>query len=342
MNNSLLVTGGAGFIGSNFIRYWLKNHPEDVIYNLDALTYAGNLESLKDLDTNKHIFVHGDINNPQIVNEFMSKVKMVVHFAAESHVDRSISHPEVFLQTNVMGTFQLLQSALAHKIERFHHISTDEVFGSLALEGNDKFTRNSPYNPHSPYSASKAGSDHLVRAFGDTYNLPYSITNCSNNYGPYHFPEKMIPKAITNLLMGKPIEVYGQGQHVRDWLFVEDHCAAIESIITNQKTLGKTYLVGGLTHHVSNLEIAQKITQLMGKDPQTNIKYVSDRPGHDERYSVDWSQINEDLGWQPSVTLEEGLQKTIDWYINNEWWWQPLLNKAQLNNRQSLQIERTA
>lgn len=323
---TILVTGGAGFIGSNFIHYWLKNHPDYKVINLDALTYAGNQESLKDLEDNpNYVFVEGNITDKDLVAKIMDDVSTVVHFAAESHVDRSINNPEIFLDTNVKGTFTLLDSALKNKIKHFHHISTDEVFGSLELGTEKKFNEHTPYDPRSPYSASKASSDHLVRAYGETYGLPFTLTNCSNNYGEYHFPEKFIPLAITNLIEGKKIPVYGDGLNVRDWLYVQDHCSAIEAVLLKGK-IGETYLVGGLNKDVSNLEISKMILQLMDED-ESKIEFIKDRPGHDRRYSVDWSKINRELGWEPSVTLEEGLKRTINWYKDNQWWWQPLKEK---------------
>lgn len=329
MSQTLLVTGGAGFIGSNFIHYWVKNHPEDTIINLDVLTYAGNLENLKNVESHpSYQFVRGDICNPEVVNKVMAGVNTVVHFAAETHVDRSIKNPSQFVQTNVLGTQVLLQAALDNKVQRFHHISTDEVFGSLPLETAAKFTDTTPYDPRSPYSASKAGSDHLVRAYGETYNLPFTITNCSNNYGEYHFPEKLIPLAITNILEGKKVPVYGDGKYVRDWLYVQDHCSAVDAVLQNGK-LGETYLVGGLMTDVSNLDLIKMILQIMGKD-ESQIEFVTDRPGHDRKYSVDWTKLHNELGWSPSVTIEEGLAKTIKWYQENEAWWKPLKesNKA--------------
>lgn len=326
MAKTLLVTGGAGFIGSNFVHYWLKNHPEDQIINLDALTYAGNLENLKTVEnlSNYH-FVQANICDRQVVSELMSGVDIVVHFAAESHVDRSIIDPGLFLQTNVIGTQVLLEAALKHKVERFHHISTDEVFGALSLDGNEKFDKNSVYDPHSPYSASKAAADHLVRAYGDTYDLPFTISNCSNNYGEYQFPEKMIPLAITNLIDDKKVPVYGDGLYVRDWLYVQDHCQGIEAALTKGK-IGETYLFGGLYKDVNNLELIKILIRLMGKSEDA-IEMVKDRPGHDRRYSVDFSESEKTLDWQPSVDLEEGLQKTINWYQNNQDWWRPLKEK---------------
>jgi dTDP-glucose 4,6-dehydratase len=320
---TLLVTGGAGFIGSNFIHYWLKNHPEDKIINLDALTYAGNLSSLKDItDSPNYAFVEGSINDRQLVDSIMADCDIVVHFAAESHVDRSILNPSIFLETNILGTLVLLDAALKHKIKRFHHISTDEVFGSLELGSSDLFNEHTAYDPRSPYSASKAGSDHLVRAYGETYGLPFTLSNCSNNYGEYHFPEKLFPLAITNLIEGKKVPVYGDGLNVRDWLYVQDHCSAIDRILTDG-VVGETYLIGGLTDDISNLDVVKMILRLMNQS-ESMIEYVKDRPGHDRRYAVDWSRLQRELNWKPSVTLEEGLQATINWYQTNQWWWQPL------------------
>ncbi|MDA1316469.1 MAG: dTDP-glucose 4,6-dehydratase [bacterium] len=319
----LLVTGGAGFIGTNFIHYWLKNHTDDQIVNFDKLTYAGNIENLKSIESNpNYSFVQGDIVNKKMVDDVMTGIDIVVHFAAESHVDRSIADASPFVMTNVVGTQVLLESALKHNIKRFHHISTDEVFGALELESDKKFTIDSPYDPHSPYSASKAGSDHLVRAYFDTYNLPITISNCSNNFGPYHFPEKLIPLAITNLLEGKKVPVYGDGKYVRDWLYVEDHCRAIDMILT-KGTVGKTYLVGGQTADISNLEVIHKILNVMNKSEES-IEYVTDRPGHDRRYAIDWSKTKEELGWEPQHDFESALAKTIEWYQNNIDWWKPL------------------
>ncbi|MCL2110344.1 dTDP-glucose 4,6-dehydratase [Microgenomates group bacterium] len=317
----LLVTGGCGFIGSNFILHWLSRHSDDEIYNLDALTYAGDIHNLDEIKDHPHYhFIHGDIRDRDLVDKTMVGMDMVVHFAAESHVDRSIASPQIFLATNVLGTQNLLDAALTHKVPRFHHISTDEVFGSLELGSSAKFQLHTPYDPRSPYSASKAASDHLVRAYGETYGLPYTISNCSNNYGRFQFPEKLIGLAITNLLEGKKIPVYGDGLNVRDWLFVEDHCRAIADILERGE-LGQTYLIGGLKDDISNLDLVRQICQLMDKDPNSSIEFVTDRLGHDRRYAVDWSFIHDQLGWEPSVTLAEGLQKTIDFYVNNESWW---------------------
>lgn len=316
----LLVTGGAGFIGSNFIQYWLSKHPLDQVVNLDSLTYAGNLENLVSVQQNpNYTFIKGAIGDPSIVHEAMVGVDVVVHFAAETHVDRSIKDPTAFVRTNVEGTLVLLQEAVQAKVSRFHHISTDEVFGSLVLGSDQKFNEDTKYDPHSPYSASKAGSDHLVRAFGDTYKLPYTISNCSNNYGPFHFPEKLIPLAITNVLEGKKIPVYGDGLQVRDWLYVLDHCSAIEAILLNGKE-GETYCVGGMSQDVPNVEVVKMILQEMNHD-ESAIEYVTDRPGHDVRYAIDWSKIERELSWKPSCTLEEGIKKTVAWYKENESWW---------------------
>jgi len=319
----LLVTGGAGFIGSNFIHYWMEKHPEDIVVNFDALTYAGNKESLADLELNpRYSFVHANICDAQSVHQAMQGTDIVVHFAAESHVDRSIMDPSTFLQTNVMGTFTLLEAARTVGIKHFHHVSTDEVFGSLARGDSDKFNEETRYDPRSPYSASKASSDHLVRAYGETYGLPYTITTCSNNYGPFMFPEKLFSVAITNLLEGKKVPVYTPGNQVRDWLFVLDHCSAIEAVLMSEKKMD-TYCVGGMSKDLANIDVIKMIVRLMGEG-EDKIEFVTDRPGHDVRYSIDWSKINHDLGWKPSVTLEEGLQKMIEWYKKNESWWKPL------------------
>ncbi|MBW7955721.1 dTDP-glucose 4,6-dehydratase [Patescibacteria group bacterium] len=324
----VLVTGGAGFIGSNFVHYWLAHHPEDTVINFDKLTYAGNLENLKDVEGNPNYhFAQGDITDYEAVAKVMEGIDVVVHFAAETHVDRSILGPGVFLHTNIIGTQVLADAALKAKVKRFHHISTDEVFGSLELGSSEKFNEHTPYDPHSPYSASKAGSDHLVRAYGDTYGLPFSITNCSNNYGEYQFPEKLFGLAITNVIENKPVPVYGDGLNVRDWLYVQDHCAAIEAVILNGQ-VGQTYTVGGLKDDVNNLEVVKLILKLMGKSEE-QIEFVKDRPGHDRRYAVDWTKINQELNWSPSVTFEEGLQKTIDWYQSHQDWWSPLKQQAQ-------------
>lgn len=321
----LLITGGAGFIGSNFIRYWLTNYPDDHIVNLDSLTYAGNLENLKDFESHDHYtFLKGDITDPQTVTQAAKGVDIIVHFAAETHVDRSILGPGAFVKTNVEGTFVLLEEARKQNL-RFHHISTDEVFGSLDLNTEEKFSETTPYDPSSPYSASKAASDHLVRAYHRTYGLPVTISNTSNNFGPYHFPEKFIPLVITNLLEDKPVPIYGQGNQIRDWLYVEDHCRAIDLILKGK--IGETYLIGGMTEVITNLEVAKRIAKILNKD-ESLIEHVKDRPGHDVRYSVDWSKAKQELGYMPLYTFDDYLEKTISWYQENTDWWQRVKSGA--------------
>ena len=316
----LLVTGGAGFIGSNFILYWLKKYPKDKIINLDKLTYAGNLENLKSVENYPNYkFVYGDICNPRLVNSLTRNVEIIVHFAAESHVDRSIQDPAPFVKTNIEGTYILLEAALNNKIKKFHHVSTDEVFGTLPLNTKRKFDLTTAYAPRSPYAASKAAGDHLVRAYHITYKLPVTISNCSNNFGPYQFPEKLIPLTISNLLEGKKVPVYGDGMHVRDWLYVDDHCQAIDLILEKGKA-GETYLVGGLTEDIPNIKVVKKILQIMGKGEEM-IEYVKDRPGHDRRYSIDWSKTKDKLGWKPEHEFDHYLKQTVDWYMNNQDWW---------------------
>ncbi len=317
----LLVTGGAGFIGSNFVHYWLRNQPQDSIVNLDLLTYAGNLESLSDITSPNYTFVKGDICDSLLVDKLVADTDLIVHFAAESHVDRSITDASPFVKTNIEGTHVLLLSALKHK-KRFHHISTDEVFGSLELNTKEKFTLNTCYAPRSPYAASKASSDHLVRAYHTTYGLPVTISNCSNNFGPYQYPEKLIPLAVTNILEGKKVPVYGDGLYVRDWLYVEDHCRAIEAVLQKGQP-GKTYLIGGLVEDISNIDVIRMILKMMGKDEST-IEFVKDRPGHDRRYAIDWSETSQELGWKPAHSFEESLKKTIDWYTTHKDWWTKL------------------
>ncbi len=324
----LLVTGGAGFIGSNFILYWMKNHPEDEVVNFDKLTYAGNLENLKAVEhLPNYSFIRGDICDAIAVENAMQGIDFVVHFAAESHVDRSIMNPSDFVETNVGGTQVLLDAALKANIKRFHHVSTDEVFGALEVGSSDRFNESTSYNPHSPYSASKAGSDHLVRAYADTYGLPITITNCSNNFGPYHFPEKIIPLAITNVLEEKKVPIYGDGLYVRDWLHVEDHARAIEAVLLKGKE-GETYCVGGLKKgaaEINNLEVVKEILRILDKD-ESYIELVKDRPGHDRRYAIDWSKIHTELGWEPLHDFSEWLERTVQWYKNNESWWKNVKN----------------
>ncbi|MDD5071212.1 MAG: dTDP-glucose 4,6-dehydratase [Patescibacteria group bacterium] len=320
----LLITGGAGFIGSNFIHYWFKKYPEDKIVNLDLLTYAGNLENLKDVENNPNYeFIKGNICDVKLVNELVKDIDVIVHFAAESHVDRSIISSEDFIKTNVEGTRILLDAAKNNNNIRFHHISTDEVFGALSFNDN-KFNENTPYDPRSPYSASKAASDHLVRAYWHTHKLPITISNCSNNYGPCQFPEKFIPLFITNLTENKKVPVYGEGKNVRDWIHVNDHNAGVDVIIKKGR-IGETYCLGG-NNELSNLELTKKILKAMGRD-ENMIEYVTDRPGHDLRYGVDFSKAKTELGWEPKINFEDGLKETIAWYKNNEKWWKKLKSR---------------
>jgi len=324
----LLVTGGAGFIGTNFIHYWLENHFQDKIINLDSLTYAGDRNNLADLEKSSHYqFIKGDICDLEIVSQVMEDVDIVVSFAAESHVDRSIDNPEVFLQTNILGTFNLLEAALKNKVKRFHFISTDEVFGALPLGTKEKFSEETKFDPHSPYSASKAGADHLVMSYFYTYGLPVTITNCSNNYGPYQYPEKFIPRMITNIIDGKKIPIYGDGKYVRDWLYVIDHCRAIEAVLQKGR-IGQTYCVGGLTKDVNNLRLAKMILKIMGKS-EDFLEFVTDRAGHDRRYAVDWGKIKKELSWEPKESIETGLEKTVLWYQENEKWWRKKKEEAE-------------
>jgi len=315
---NILVTGGAGFIGSNFVRMALSEQPDTFIVNLDKLTYAGNLENLDGfLDKPNHKFVKGDICDGALVEKLIEehKIEAIVNFAAESHVDRSITVPKIFIETNIKGTLTLLEAAREKKIKRFIQISTDEVYGELGGEG--KFTEQTPYHPNSPYSASKAAADHLVRAFGHTWALPYNITNCSNNYGPYQFPEKMIPLMINNALNNKELPVYGDGLHIRDWLYVYDHCTAVWKVLKEAAPM-KTYNIGGCNEK-TNLDVVHLILERLGK-PKSLIRHVTDRPGHDRRYAIDASRIMNELGWEPSVSFEDGLFKTIDWYSKNKRW----------------------
>jgi len=327
-----MVTGGAGFIGSNLILYWLKHHPEDVIINFDCLAYAGNLLNLKEIENlaNYH-FIKGDLTSQKDINSAFEEFKIdsIIHLAAESHVDRSIIGPGQFIQTNIVGTFNLLETAKNfwkndYSNHRFHHISTDEVYGSL--EDSGYFTELTPYSPNSPYSASKASSDHLVRAYHHTYGLNVTTTNCSNNYGPYQFPEKLLPLLIKNCLEGQTIPVYGDGSNIRDWLYVEDHCHAID-VVFHSSSPGKTYNIGGLNEW-KNIDIVRYVCRQLDKifnkkqtDSYENlISFVKDRPGHDQRYAIDASKMEEDFGWKPKYSFEEGLEETIKWYLNNQDW----------------------
>jgi dTDP-glucose 4,6-dehydratase len=343
----ILVTGGAGFIGSNFVLDWLDQSDEQVI-NLDALTYAGNLENLASLDGDvRHIFVKGDIGDFDLVAKLLAEhqPRAIVNFAAESHVDRSIHGPEDFIQTNIVGTFRLLEAVRAHwgqleaaaKAEfRFLHVSTDEVYGSLAKD-DPAFAETNRYEPNSPYSASKAASDHLVRAYHHTYGLPVLTTNCSNNYGPYHFPEKLIPLVIHNALAGKPLPIYGDGQQIRDWLYVKDHCSAIRRVLESGR-LGETYNVGGWNEK-PNLDVVHTLCAILdelsprtdGKPYKEQITYVTDRPGHDRRYAIDASKIERELGWKPAETFETGIRKTVQWYLENQGWVQNITSGAYQN-----------
>ena len=323
----LLVTGGAGFIGSNFIRYWLDKYQEDQITNLDKLTYAGHLSSLKDVEKNdRYTFIQGDICDAEVVDKAIEGCEIVVHFAAESHVDRSILDPSTFVKTNVLGTHVLLDKALKAGVKRFHHVSTDEVFGALPL-GKGKFDEHTPYDPQSPYSASKAASDHLVRAYYHTFGLPITITNCSNNFGPFQDPEKFLPRLITNLIDGKKLPIYGDGLYVRDWLYVEDHCRAIEVVLQKGK-VGETYVVGGQSEDVNNITIAKLLLKIFGLD-ESYLEFVKDRPGHDRRYAVNWGKIKKELGWQPKYDFEKWLTETVKWYKKNEWWWKPIKEQSE-------------
>lgn len=321
----LLVTGGAGFIGANFIHYWLKKHPEDEVINFDKLTYAGNLENLKSIESNpKYKFTKGDIASASDVSKAIKGVDIVVNFAAESHVDRSIQDPSPFVVTNVLGTQILLEASKKEGVKRFHHVSTDEVYGALKLTSSEKFDEETKYQPNSPYAASKAGSDHLVRAYFETYNLPITISNCSNNFGPFQFPEKLISLAITNILENKKVPVYGDGLYVRDWLYVQDHAIAIDLILKDGKE-GETYCIGA-NNDVPNIQVIKKIIKALGAKEDV-IDYVTDRPGHDRRYAINAAKIEKELGWQSKFSFDEGLSLTIDWYKNNSAWWQRLKDK---------------
>lgn len=320
----ILVTGGAGFIGSNFIHYILKRYPSDWIFNLDKLTYAGNLENLKEVKKNKRYkFVKGDIVNKKIVNKLVKQVDAIVHFAAESHNDRVNLNPEIAIQSNFVGTHNLLEAALNYGKKRFHHISTDEVFGHLETK-EGYFKEETPYQPRSFYPASKAAADWWVRAYSIVKNLPITISNCSNNFGPYQHPEKVIPLFVTNLLENKKVPLYGDGSNIRDWLYVEDHCSAID-LILRQGKIGQTYNIGA-SHEISNLDLTKKILKILKREEEM-IEHVPDRPGHDWRYAIDASKLKKELGWQPKHNFDEALAATVVWYKENEKWWRKLKGK---------------
>lgn len=355
--SNLLITGGAGFIGANFVHYWLQHHPNDRIVVLDAITYAGNIKNLDSVQDNRNFrFIHGNILDLALLEKIFKneQIDTVVHFAAESHVDRSIVDPDAFIQTNVVATHHLLRTARAawmnnkndSNIEnkRFHHVSTDEVYGSLG-PNDPAFSETTPYAPNSPYSASKASSDFLVRAYHHTYGLPVTISNCSNNYGPYHFPEKLIPLIIVNILEGKPLPIYGDGMNIRDWLYVKDHCRGIELILQKGR-IGETYNIGG-NNEKTNIEIVKLVCNLVdecfasdqtlaklytkappccGKTCDSLITFVKDRPGHDRRYAIDATKARIELGYQPSVTFEQGIRLTIKWFLENESWWRAVMD----------------
>ncbi|CRH18802.1 dTDP-glucose 4,6-dehydratase [Carnobacterium maltaromaticum] len=326
---NILVTGGAGFIGGNFVHYILENHPEYKIINLDLLTYAGNIHSLDDIKDNpNHIFVQGNITNRELVRHLVKEhsIDAFVNFAAESHVDRSILHPEVFIETNVQGTLALLDVAREMKIEKYLQVSTDEVYGSLGAEGY--FTEETPLAPNSPYSASKAAADMLVRAYNETYGMNTNITRCSNNYGPYHFPEKLIPLMISNGMDNKELPIYGDGLNIRDWLHVQDHCQAID-LVLHKGVNGEVYNVGGHNERTNN-EIVDIVIEKLGLSRDL-IKYVDDRLGHDKRYAIDPTKLETELGWKPKYTFDTGIVETIEWYQANESWWRPLKDSAKLN-----------
>ena len=333
----IFVTGGAGFIGGNFVHYVMEKYPEDTVVCVDSLTYAGNLETIESvLDKPNFSFSKTDISDREAVFALFEKERpdVIVNFAAESHVDRSVLDPGVFLKTNVIGTGVLLDACRKYGISRFHQVSTDEVYGDLPIERKDLFfTETTPLHTSSPYSASKASADLLVQAYSRTFGLPVTISRCSNNYGPYHFPEKLIPLMITNALADKALPVYGKGENVRDWLYVKDHCIAIDLIVRNG-TVGEVYNIGGHNER-TNLEVVKTVLKELGK-PETLISYVTDRPGHDRRYAIDPAKIHRDLGWLPETTFDEGIKKTIQWYLDNKTWWERIVNGDYRNYYESM------
>lgn len=326
---NLLVTGGAGFIGSNFIRYWLDRYAEDKIVNLDWLTYAGNLENLKDIasaQVDRYTFVRGDIGNLELVEHVLAehRIDVVVNFAAESHNSRAVLDPAAFFRTNVLGTQLLMEACRRQKVARVHHVSTCEVFGDLALDSPDSFDEEYPYRPRTPYNAAKAGGDMAVRSYHETFGLPVTISTCSNNFGPYQFPEKLVPLFVANAIDDKPLPLYRSSSHRREWLFVTDHCHAIDLIVRRGR-IGETYNIGsGVEQSVE--QITDRILTLLGK-PDSLKTYVPDRPGHDRRYLLNSAKIRRELSWAPSIGFEDGMRQTIDWYVNNEWWWRPLQSR---------------
>ncbi len=334
---TILVTGGAGFIGTNFVYYQLQHHPEDRVVCLDALTYAGNLENLTEALKNPRFrFVKGDIADREAVNALFEEEKpdIVVNFAAESHVDRSITQPELFLRTNIMGTQVLMDACRKYGVQRYHQVSTDEVYGDLPLDRPDLFfTEDTPIHTSSPYSASKASADLLVLAYFRTFHLPVSITRCSNNYGPYHFPEKLIPLMITRALNDQSLPVYGKGENVRDWLYVEDHCAAIDLVMCKGRE-GEVYNVGGHNER-TNLDVVKTVLRELGK-PESLITFVTDRPGHDRRYAIDPSKIHAELGWLPRTKFDDGIHQTVQWYLDNRQWWEHILAGEYQNYYQAM------
>ena len=334
---TILITGGAGFIGTNFVYYQLQHHPEDRVVCLDALTYAGNLENLTEALKNPRFrFVKGDIADREVVNTLFEEEKpdIVVNFAAESHVDRSITQPELFLRTNIMGTQVLMDACRKYGVQRYHQVSTDEVYGDLPLDRPDLFfTEDTPIHTSSPYSASKASADLLVLAYFRTFHLPVSITRCSNNYGPYHFPEKLIPLMITRALNDQSLPVYGKGENVRDWLYVEDHCAAIDLVMRKGRE-GEVYNVGGHNER-TNLDVVKTVLRELGK-PESLITFVTDRPGHDRRYAIDPSKIHAELGWLPRTKFDDGIHQTVQWYLDNRQWWEHILAGEYQNYYQAM------